>query len=114
MIIQTITFGEITGRIMFNLPNRKIVKEAQRNLCMSPSFWNRIRKGDIPYIYNKDTGEFLEANYTETVSYLNKGIGEVYWVSDEEYPRVKLALEETYRLSQEINKRKNELKKYRK
>ena len=67
------TLGEITGRTTSTLPNNKIIKEAQRNMCMSASFWGKIKSGKIPYIFKDD--ELVEANYTETMLSLNKGSG---------------------------------------
>lgn len=73
IITQTLTLGEITGRTTSTLPNNKIIKEAQRNMCMSASFWGKIKSGKIPYIFKND--ELVEANYTETMLSLNKGSG---------------------------------------
>jgi len=80
------TLGEITGRTTSTLPNNKIIKEAQRNMCMSASFWGKIKSGKIPYIFKDD--ELVEANYTETMLSLNKGSGgsgKIYWATNEEY-----------------------------
>jgi hypothetical protein len=46
------TLGEITGSSK-GLPDRKIVREAQRAFCMSAEFWSRIKEGKIPYIFDR-------------------------------------------------------------
>ena len=95
------------------LPNRKIVKEAQMNLCLSAAFWNKIRTGNIPYSYDKVTGELKEATYNETIAYMNRGVGEIYWATDEEFPKVEKALQETYTLFEEVKSKQEQLKKYK-
>ena len=98
---------------MFNLPNKKIVKEAQRQLCLSPSFWTKIKSGKIPYSYNKHTNELKEATYNEVFTYINKGAGEVYWITDEELARVTDALTKTWELFNEIKVKQSQLNKYK-
>jgi hypothetical protein len=98
---------------MFNLPDRVVVKEAQRQLCLSASFWAKIRAGNIPYTYNKTTGELKEATYNETIAYTNKGVGEIYWVKDEDLPKVEKALKETYALFEAAKANQEKLKKYK-
>jgi hypothetical protein len=116
----TITLGEVNGASQ-TLPDRKIIKDAQRNMCMSAAFWAQIKAGKIPYIFSKEKKELTEATYTETVAYLNKSKGttprlehmlagtpasekpevkplthkadQLYWLTDEEYPAVNKTLQ---------------------
>ena len=102
------TFGQITGSSK-GLPDRKIVREAQRNFCLSAEFWARIKEGKIPYTFNKNSNTLEEAGYSETISELKKNRSSVrgsaenvvvsyrekdlYWLTDEEYPMVNETLQ---------------------
>lgn len=103
-----VTSGELTGRTD-TLPDRKIVREAQRTFCLSAEFWTRIKAGKIPYVFNKDKNTLEEANYTETMAELKKTKSQVtgsatnvpvtyrekdiYWLTDSEYPQVNETLQ---------------------
>lgn len=82
-----ITIGDINGTTQ-ELPNKAIIKDAQRNACMSASFWTQIKMGKIPYVFSKDKNELIEATYSETVAYMNNNKGQLYWVTDSEYPEL--------------------------
>ena len=79
--------GDITGRSQ-DLPDRKIIKEAQRAMCMSAEFWVRIKANKIPYVFDKEKKELVEASYTETMASLKEKKTDIYWLTDEEYPEV--------------------------
>ena len=113
MKIVTVSLGDINGSST-TLPDRAIIKAAQRNMCMSAAFWGNIKSGKFPYIFNQEKKTLVEASYTETVNDLNKGKGntvnlkhllagtpaeneekekplsmradKIYWVTDEEFP----------------------------
>lgn len=46
MKINTISIGDINGTSV-SLPDKKIIKEAQRNKCMSAAFWVKINLVNI-------------------------------------------------------------------
>lgn len=102
------TLGEITGSSK-GLPDRKIVREAQRAFCMSAEFWLRIKEGKIPYIFDRSKNNLEEASYTDTMSELKKNKStvtgsatnvkvtyreaDIYWLTDAEYPEVNETLQ---------------------
>lgn len=85
MKTTTITLGDINGTTQ-ELPNKAIIKDAQRNMCMSAFFWTQIKDGKIPYVFSKEKNELIEATYSETVAYMNNNKGQLYWVTDAGYP----------------------------
>ena len=85
MKIVTVSLGDINGSST-TLPDKAIIKAAQRNMCMSAAFWANIKSGKFPYIFNEEKKSLVEASYNETIDSLNKGKGKVYWVTDEEFP----------------------------
>lgn len=87
MKIATITLGDINGTST-SLPDRPIIKVAQRNMCMSAAFWANIKSGKFPYVFNEEKKTLVEASYNETMDNLNKSKGIVYWITDEEFPEV--------------------------
>ena len=91
-----VTSGEITGSKTGTLPDRKIVREAQRAFCLSPEFWLRVKEGKIPYVFNKQSNNLEELGYTDTMASLKgqyRGSGDVYWLTDAEYPEVNETLQ---------------------
>jgi hypothetical protein len=88
-----VTSGEIAGR-KGTLPDRNIVREAQRNLCLSAAFWTRIKEGKIPYIFNREKSNLEEAGYADAMASLKStSIDAVYWLTDKEYPQVNETLQ---------------------
>lgn len=89
------TLGEITGSSS-GLPDRKIVREAQRAFCMSAEFWSRIKEGKIPYTFDKNKNKLEELGYSDTMASLKgqyRGGSDVYWLTDAEYPEVNETLQ---------------------
>jgi hypothetical protein len=84
MKIGTITLGDINGTST-SLPDRPIIKVAQRNMCMSAAFWTNIKSGKFPYVFDEEKKTLVEASYNETMDNL-KGKGKIYWITDEEFP----------------------------
>lgn len=84
MKINTISIGDINGTSV-SLPDKKIIKEAQRNKCMSAAFWVKIKSGKYPYVFDEEKKSLVEASYVETMDHL-KGKGKIYWITDEEFP----------------------------
>lgn len=84
MKTATITLGDINGTST-SLPDRPIIKVAQRNMCMSAAFWTNIKSGKFPYVFDEEKKTLVEASYNETMDNL-KGKGKVYWITDEEFP----------------------------
>lgn len=84
MKIATITLGDINGTST-SLPDRPIIKVAQRNMCMSAAFWANIKSGKFPYVFDEEKKTLVEASYNETMDNL-KGKGKIYWITDDEFP----------------------------
>lgn len=77
-MVTIVKLSEIAGNKPCNLPNKKIVKDAQKNFCLSPSFWIKIKEGKIPYV--KKNNAFVEATYNQTIASLNnKPTVKIYW-----------------------------------
>lgn len=94
MKMTTVTSGEITGR-KSGLPERKIIREAQKAFCLSPKFWVRVKEGKFPYVFNKNSNNLEELGYADTMASLKgqyKG-SDVYWLTDAEYPEVNETLQ---------------------
>ena len=112
MKIAIITMGDITGTSQ-TLPDRKIIKEAQKAMCMSAGFWVKIKAGKIPYAFDKEKGELTEASYTQTMDSL-KGKGEIYWLTDEEYPAVNKTVKNIDNINAMKQSYQEEIDKYKK
>ena len=112
MDTTVISIGGITGK-SHELPDRKIIKDAQKNMCMSAAFWTKIKAGKIPYAFNKDQRELIEATYTETVAYMNNGKGEIYWLTDEEYPEVNKTVKNIDNINAMKQSYQEEIEKYK-
>jgi len=112
MTTTIITMGDITGRSQ-TLPDRKIIKEAQRNMCMSASFWVKIKAGKIPYIFDKEKKELVESSYTETMTSLKEKKSDIYWLTDEEYPEVNKTAKNIDNISAMKQSYQEEIEKYK-
>lgn len=114
-----ITLGDITGKSSV-LPDRKIIKDAQKNMCLSAAFWAKIKAGKIPYTFDKDKKELVEAGYTETAASLKEEpkksdiYSVVYWITDEQYPAVNKTLQNINKMNTMKQSFQDQIEKYKK
>lgn len=109
-----ITMGDITGRSQ-DLPDRKIIKEAQRAMCMSAEFWVKIKANKIPYVFDKEKNELTEANYSDSMASLKGQFrGDVYWLTDEEYPDVNKTMQNISNISAMKQSYQEQIEKFKK
>ena len=113
----TLALGDINGGVQ-NIPDRKIVREAQQNMCTNVAFWSRIKAGKFPYIFNPDENKILEASYAETMSSLKiekestVSDKEVYWLTDAEIPDANAALKKIGNIDKLKSSYKEKLKQF--
>ena len=55
----------------------------------------------------------IEATYTETVAYMNNGKGEIYWLTDEEYPEVNKTVKNIDNINAMKQSYQEEIEKYK-
>lgn len=82
-----ITSGNLNGDSS-GLPDREVVRQAQKNLSMNAKFWVLIKHNRIPYKI-VDT-KLVEASYTESVKGLKDTFFQtkIYWLTDDEVTRI--------------------------
>ena len=114
-----ITLGDITGRSSV-LPNRQIIKDAQKNKCLSAAFWAKIKAGKIPYTFDKEKKELVEATYTETATSLKEEpkksdiYSVVFWITDEQYPAVNKTLQNINKINTMKQSYHEQIEKFKK
>ena len=65
------------------LPDKNVVRQAQKNFSMNAWFWVLIKHLRIPYKIVE--GKLVEASYTEAVKGLkNPPVMAIYWLTDQE------------------------------
>ncbi len=65
------------------LPDKNVVREAQKNFSMNAKFWVLIKHFRIPY--KIVDGKLIEASYTESVKGLKTPpTMDIFWLTDQE------------------------------
>ena len=90
METATLTLGEITVTTTIDRP---VVKEAKKNLCMSPAFWIKIKAEKFPYVIDLVDKKFKEATYSTTMNFLQEKRGrKIFWITDQQIDKMNMDL----------------------